>query len=59
MRGSCHCLLDISNRVVHLDSLSDLLGSNIANIIIPQADSEREREMRRGREGQPLLTRYK
>jgi hypothetical protein len=51
--GGCHCLPYSSDSVVDLESLSNPLGSNISNIIIPQADSERERDrdMRRGREG--------
>jgi hypothetical protein len=47
----CHCLLYCSNGVVDLESLGNLLGSNVTNIIIPQADSERQREMRSEEEG--------
>jgi hypothetical protein len=54
-RGS-HCLPYSSDGVVHLESLGDLLGSDGTNIITIQPNSEREREMRGGREGQPLLT---
>jgi hypothetical protein len=49
--GGSHCLLDISNGVVDLESLGDLVGSNGTNIIMSKADSERQKEMRRGRKG--------
>jgi hypothetical protein len=39
----CHCLPYSSDSVVDLESLSNPLGSNIANIIIPQADSKIDR----------------
>jgi hypothetical protein len=58
-RKGSHCLLYISDGVVDLESLGDLLGSNRANIIMNQADSERHRDEMRGEEkgrGQPLLT---
>jgi hypothetical protein len=54
-RRGLACLTYISDGVVDLESLGDLLGSDITNITPTQPNSERERErerqMRRGREG--------